>query len=512
MCVVAYVGGRGIVDGMHSRRWRALCTGHAARGQTLVASVVLLSLLAVGACTGNGAEHGGSGTRSPAAIPQAEVWVTTADGRSVLSRRPDVSFSSGPSQGLDVAVDDDRRYQHFYGIGASVTGASAALIDGLPDAARDDVMSALFSRRDGIGLSLLRQPLGANDFSVGSYSYDDVPAGESDPALAGFSLGRDGTHVLPLVREARLLNPSLAVVASPWSAPAWMKTEGSLVGGSLAPEHARAYADYMVRALEEYAAAGVPVQGITLQNEPSYSPPGYAGMTLSVDQQRDLLDNHLAPALDAAGLAPHVWALDDNFDRWPDADALLSDPETRANVYGVAFHCYRGDVSALRTIRDRHPDVPVAISECSGGHWSPDFADALRWDARNLLVHGIRNGASWLVKWNAALDPDGGPTNGGCQDCQGLLTIDPDTGAVVRTPAFYAWGHVGRFVTPGAQVIGSTSHGSGSIETVAFRNPDGSHVLLALNSGSHERSFRVTWKDRSFGYTLPAGALSTFTW
>ncbi len=373
-------------------------------------------------------------------------------------------------------------------------------------------MSELFSRRQGIGLSLLRQPVGANDFSMGSYSYDDVPPGQSDPALDRFSLGRDATHVLPLVREAIRLNPSLAVVISSWSAPAWMKTSGSLVGGSLAPEHADAYADYLVRTLQTYDAAGVPVQGMTLQNEPSYSPPDYAGMTLSVDQQRDLIDTYLAPALDAAGLDPHLWALDDNFDRWPDADALLSDPETRPDIYGVAFHCYRGDVSALREIRDRHPDLPVAISECSGSDWTSRFAADLRWDAQTLLVHGIRNGAAWLVKWNAVLDPTGGPTNGGCQDCRGLLSIDPDTGTVDHAPAFYAWGHVGRFVTPGAQVIGSTTYGDGSIETVAFQNPDGSHVMLALNSDDADRSFRVTSGDRSFAYSLPPGALSTFKW
>lgn len=495
-----------------ARSW--LGFGHGAARQGNLVGVVVLCLLALLlSCDGGVPEHPRSERHAPGAtLPRAQVWVTTADGRSPLSRRPDLRFSTGAPDGLDITVDDQRRYQHFYGVGTSLTGASAALLNGLPAAARARVMTGMFSRRHGIGMSLLRQPLGANDFSLGSYSYDDVPPGESDPGLARFSLGRDATHVLPLVREARRINPSLAVVASPWSAPAWMKTNGSLVGGSLAPEHTDDYAHYLVRSLEEYAEAGVPVQGITVQNEPSYSPPGYPGMTLGVDQQRDLIDNHLAPALAAAGLSPHLWALDDNFDRWPDADALLSDPGTRANVYGVAFHCYRGDVSALKEIRDRHPDLPVAISECSGGDWSTGFADDLGWDARNLVVHGIRNGASWLVKWNAALDPAGGPGNGGCQDCTGLLTIDPDTGAVEHSAAYYAWGHVGRFVTPGAQVIGSTSYGRGSLETVAFQNPDGSHVLVVLNSGRTDRSFRVTSGDGSFGSSLPPGALSTFTW
>jgi glucosylceramidase len=490
-----------------ARRQRA--RGH---HRFLIGVVVSCVLLGLVSCTGESPEAHRSGPPSPQAGPPAQVWVTTADGRSALSRRPAVSFSSRPANGLRVAVDDSRRYQHFFGVGTSMTGASAELIDGLREPDKAQVMAQLFSREHGIGLSLLRQPMGANDFSVGSYSYDDPPPGESDPSLENFSLGRDATHVLPLVREAARLNPSLAVVLSPWSAPGWMKTSGSLVGGSLSPDHVDEYADYLIRTVQAYDAAGVPVQGMTVQNEPSYSPPGYAGMTLSVDQQRDLIDNHLAPGLAAAGLDPHVWALDDNFDRWPEADALLSDPQTRANLYGVAFHCYRGGVSALKSLRDRHPDIPVAVSECSGGDWTSSFGDDLRWDAQTLLVNGIRNGASWLVKWNAVLDPSGGPTNGGCQDCRGLLSIDPASGVLDHAPAYYALGHVGRFVTPGAQVIASTTYGDGSIETVAFENPDGSHVLLALNSADVERSIRVTADDRSFGYSLPAGAVATFTW
>ena len=194
---------------------------------------------------------------------------------------------------------------------------------------------------------------------MGSYSYDDVPTGQSDPNLSRFSLGADAGTVLPLVREAAAIAPSLAVVLSPWSAPAWMKSTGALVGGTLRPEDADAYARYLAKAVQAYAAAGAPVRGLTVQNEPSYSPPGYAGMTLDQGQQRSLLVDRLPAALRAAGVSPHVWALDDNFDRWPQADALLSDPAVRAAVTGVAFHCYSGDVSALRELR---PGTPASRS------------------------------------------------------------------------------------------------------------------------------------------------------
>ncbi|MGZ4503099.1 MAG: glycoside hydrolase family 30 protein [Nocardioidaceae bacterium] len=507
---------------MSPRRLRA---ASAAARRALVVGV---ALGVTAACGGSpaGAPHGPS-TRpptsasplkdSPSPLPRtrprhAEAWVTTADGRLRLSHRPALPFGSPASPGLDIHVHDGQRHQHFFGVGAALTGASASLLRALPAPARRRAMDDLFDRHSGIGLSVLRQPLGASDFSRGSYSYDDVPQGQSDPGLTRFSLGRDATEVAPLVRAAARTNPSLAVVLSSWSAPAWMKTSDSLVGGTLDSRDADAYARYLVRSVQAYDALGVPVHGLTIQNEPSFSPPGYAGMLLSVDPQRDLIDHHLAPALAAAGLAPHVWALDDNFDQWRQADALLSDPTTRSHVYGTAFHCYRGSVSALRRLRARHPGLPVAISECSGGAWSPGFGSDLRYEADTMLVHGIRDGAAWLAKWNAALDPSGGPTNGGCQNCRGLLTVDPRTHTVRRGAAYFALGHVGRFVTPGAQVVGSTTHGGHSVESVAFRNPDGSHALVVFNGAQARRSFRVDWHGRAFRAGLPAGALATYTW
>ena len=413
---------------------------------------------------------------------------------------------------MRVIVDDHQVYQRFLGVGAALTGSSALLLGRLKPDVRDQVLARLFSPIDGIGLSVVRQPFGANDFSIGSRTYDDQPAGVTDPSLAHFSLADDPTVVLPLLRQARRLNSSLAVVGTPWSAPAWMKTSNSLIGGSLRPEFYDVYAHYLVRAVQDYAANGVPVNAITPQNEPSFSPPGYPGMTLDAQQQKDLIDQHLAPALAAAGAHVGIWALDDNYSRAADAQALLSDPVTRSHLAGVAFHCYQGDVSSMGAIHAQYPTTELAISECTGGDWSPDFGNNLKWDMRTLLIDGIRNGATWITKWNTALDPSGGPTNGGCQNCRGLLTIDPNTGSVRYNEDYYALGQIGRFVVPGAHVIASTDYGDGSINTAAFRNPDGSHVLVALNSGSQPRSFTVSTGGRGFGDTLPAGAVATFTW
>jgi glucosylceramidase len=290
-----------------------------------------------------------------------------------------------------------------------------------------------------------------------------------------------------------------------------MKTGGRLIGGSLRPDMGEPYARYLVRTLQAYRSYGVPVSAMTLQNEPTFSPPGYAGMTMSVSQQRQLLDTYLTPALARAGLKPAVWGLDDNYSRAGDAAALVADPVTRAHLAGIAFHCYKGTPAQMQQFHDTHPDVPLAISECTSGGWEDSFTNALAWDVRNLLISGIRNGATWVTKWNIALDPSGGPQNGGCSNCRGLVTIDPRTGAVARNADYWALAHVGRFVRSGAYVIDSTTQ-PGGIEAVAFVNPDGSHVLLATNAGRAQASFRVHADERSFRYTLPAGAVATFTW
>jgi glucosylceramidase len=178
----------------------------------------------------------------------------------------------------------------------------------------------------------------------------------------------------------------------------------------------------------------------------------------------------------------------------------------------VAFHCYRGDTSQLAAFHARNPKLPLAISECSGGDWSPRFADNLRYDAQNLLIDGIRNGASWVAKWNVALDPHGGPTNGGCTTCQGLVTIDPVSHTITPTEAYYAFGHLGKFVTPGAQVLASTTYGNHGVDTVAFRNPDGSHVLFLYNEGGSSQPVTVRWRGQAARVQLPAGAIATLRW
>ncbi|MEV4414673.1 discoidin domain-containing protein [Catellatospora sp. NPDC049609] len=470
--------------------------------------------------------------------PQARVWVTTVDRSELLHERAPVAFREGTSAQPTIVVDPRRAYQSMDGFGASITDSSAEVLHRLSPAARDEVMRSLFDPVRGIGVSFLRQPIGSSDFTAADahYTHDDVAAGQTDFGLRGFSIAHDEARILPLLRQARRLNPKLTIMATPWSMPAWMKTSGSLVGGRLTDDPAvyRAYARYLVRFVQAYAAAGVPIDYLSVQNEPqNRAPSGYPGTDLPVRQQEKVIEA-LGPLLRAASPRTRILGYDHNWATHPGDIAstppgadpetdypyrLLSGPAARW-LAGTAFHCYYGDPSAQTALHDAFPDKGVWFTECSGSHGPADppakfFRDTLVWHARTLAIGTTRNWAKSVVNWNIALDETGGPHLGGCDTCTGLVTVAAD-GTATTNAEYYTIGHLSKFVRPGAVRIASTSFGTtgwnGQVMDVAFRNPDGSTVLVVHNENDDPRSFAVAVGDRILDYTLPGGALATFTW
>ena len=466
----------------------------------------------------------------------AQVWVTTPDGALRMADRGTVAFGSAPTDAPTVVVDPSRRFQTMAGFGASITDSSAAVLYTLDPAARTAAMESLFSPTRGDGLNYLRQPIGASDFTAGpAYTYDDVPAGQTDYALRHFSIAHDRKQILPLLRQARRLNPQLRVMATPWSPPAWMKTNGSLVGGRLidSPAVYRAYAAYLTKFVQAYRAEGIPVDTLTVQNEPqNRNPAGYPGMDLPSWQAAKVIEQ-LGPMLRAAGLRTKILGYDHNWAEHPN-DAANTPPDAVADIdrypqellstraarwiAGTAYHCYYGDPSAMTALHDEFPDKDIYFTECSGSQSSDPantFSDTLKWHARNLIIGSTRNWAKTVINWNLALDENNGPHNGGCGTCTGVLTVASD-GTVTRNAEYYTLGHLARFVRPGAVRVASTSFGTtgwnGQVMDVAFVNPDGSTVLVAHNQNDNPQTFGVRFGDESFAYTLPGGALATFVW
>lgn len=471
---------------------------------SLLATFVLTACGSLADTSGPMPPVGGSG-------PMVQAWVTTADRTRLLAREPDTAFGAGAPLPLNIDIDAGTRYQEMVGFGAALTDASAWLIQTrLNPEQRAALLREFFGSSPGLGLSFTRLTIGASDFSRTHYSFDDIPPGQTDPTLAHFSIDANRAEVLPLVKNALALNPKLRVMASPWSAPGWMKTSDSLIKGSLRPEAYGAFTDYLLRYLDAYAKEGVPIYAITLQNEPHFEPGDYPGMRIESAGRARLIGQHVGPRLVQRGLDTRILEWDHNWNE-PDAPlAVLAGATARRYVSGVAWHCYDGDVSAQTIVRDAYPDKDVYFTECSGGEWDP--VDGLTWLTRNLIINSTRGWAKGVLLWNLALDENHGPHLGGCNNCRGVVTIDSTSGAVTRNAEYYALAHASRFVRPGAHRIDSSTM-AGQLDTVAFQNTDdGSLVLIVANSTTATRRFSVRSAEQTFQYELPAKSVATFIW
>ena len=443
-------------------------------------------------------------------------YQTTSDLAHRLEPQAPILFSSTASPAkpgeLTISVDETRRFQQMDGFGASITdGAAWLLEDRLTPAARDAVMTRLFDPTRGIGLSFLRQPIGATDLSRDHSSFDDMPQGQRDPELKHFSVSHDDNYIFPAIRQALKLNPSITVMATPWSPPAWMKTGDTMNGGRLREDAMPAYAAYLTRSVEAFAARGVPVKYLTIQNEPLNETQNYPGTLLPATQASQFIGRFLGPDLRRAGLNTMVLAYDHNWDHPEYPLAILSDPRSAAYVAGSALHCYGGDVSAQNTIHDKFPDKGIWMTECSGGTWDKE-APLVK--TERLLIESTRDWAKAIVLWGLVLDSDHGPHAGGCGTCRALVTINlKQSPASIAYPGdYYGLGHASKFVHPGATRIDSSWFGNTDLQTVAFQNRDHSIVLLVLNNKSTRTEFRISWHGRKLSASLPSDAVATYVW
>lgn len=443
-----------------------------------------------------------------------KVWTTNSEGSVKLSESTNLlPFEADLTGGIPIDIDTLTELQVIDGFGAALTGSSAFVLkEHMTDAARTDLLRQLFDPETGIGISFIRLTVGASDFSTGDYTYNDDPAGGTDPDHSEFSLGRDMDYLIPVLQEIIAIRPDLKIMVTPWSAPAWMKTNGNLRnGGELRGDLLSSYANYFVAYLEALEDLGIPIYALTVQNEPLLGS-GYPTMEMSSAQQNVFIRDHLGPALADAQLDTKIIIYDHNWDDIQYPLDILADAETKAYIAGSAFHCYAGDVSAMSQVNVQHPDRGIYFTECSGGDWSPDFGTNLSWNTDNLLVGATRNWAKTVLFWNLALDENSGPQNGGCSNCRGVVTINSGNGNVSKNEEYYLLGHTAKFVQYGAVRVPTPSRRGEGISQVAFMNPDRTRVLVAFNHNSQSSLLRVTEGGDSFQYSIAAGDLVTFTW
>ena len=516
------------------------------RRRRILATVALLVLASAAASTTVSAPlSSGSDSIATASAPQdpaprsnptsqPQGWVTTADQSQLMTPIPVTSTSIAASTTpADITLNLGYTAQTIEGFGAALTQSSAQVLLGLPAAQRAAVMTELFAPTGPVRLNVLRIPVGASDFVPGTaFTFDDMPPGQTDLALEHFSTSADQRTLQPLLQQALTLNPRLKIIASPWSPPAWMKTTDTLQGGQLKDDAAtyRSYADYLLRFIQDYQHAGIPIWGITVQNEPQQrQPDGYPGTDMPVTQEAALIQT-LGPALQQAGLRTVILGYDHNWSLHP-ADAastpagqdpayqypadLLQTPAAKW-LAGTAYHCYYGDASRQTELHQQFPDKGIWVTECSGTRNPGDspaatFAATLGWQANNLLIAATRNWAKTVLTFNLALDPHGGPHTGGCDTCTPVVTVNLD-GTITRNAEYYLLAQAARFITPGAVRVGSDSDPSLAVAHVAFRNPNRSLVLIAYNNADHPTPLTIGAGNTTLTATVPPRSLLSITW
>jgi len=441
---------------------------------------------------------------------EVDFWLTKADKSVLLARQKNtLSFTNISSNDtVDIDVDSSQSFQAVDGFGYTLTGGSAQLINGMEAAARTSLLEQIFGKNENsISVSYLRISIGASDLSAAVFSYDDLPAGQTDVNLDKFTLSEDTVHLIPLLKEILQVNPAIKILGSPWSPPVWMKDNGNSKGGSLKPEYYSAYAKYFVKYIQAMKARGITIDAITPQNEP-LNPANNPSMYMTASQQADFIKNHLGPAFQAAGIATKIIVYDHNCNKPEYPLEILNDAAAKAFVDGSAFHLYEGDISALSQVHTAHPDRNVYFTEQWTGS-NGTFDGDLQWHIKNVIIGSMRNWSRIALEWNLANDSTYGPhTPGGCTECKGAFTI---TGSAASpNVAYYIIAHASKFVTPGSVRIYSTN--PDNLFNVAFKRPDGRKVLIVLNETADSQNFNIKYNGKRIAPTLPAKSVGTFVW
>jgi glucosylceramidase len=403
-------------------------------------------------------------------------------------------------------LDPARAYQDILGFGASLTDAACYLLNRLEPSARREFLRELFDPA-GFGFNACRICIGSSDYATSVYSYDD---GDPDPELRRFSIDRDRAYILPILREIRELNPNVFLLASPWSPPAWMKANGSMLGGSMRKKYLGAYAEYFVKFLDAYAADGVTVDAITVQNEVDTDQEGRMPACLwAQEYETGFVAEHLGPRLAARHPAPKIWILDHNYNLWGRALAELADPKVNRYVDGVAWHGYLGQPESMTVVHEAHPDKHAYWTE-GGPEDIRDPGYQTNWAFWGARFSGIlRNWARCIMTWNLALDENGAP-NVGPFECGGVVTIDSRTLRISPSGLYWVLAHFSSAIRRGARRIESRGTLEG-LSHVAFSNPDGGSVLVLTNAGP-ERTVPVRIESLETVVDLPGDSVVTLTW
>lgn len=447
----------------------------------------------------------------PGHAQQAREWLTTSSRSAILAEQSArTAFSDAAPTLPAIEVNDMQQYQSMEGFGFALTGGSAQLLMRMGAERRQALLEELFAPTgDGIHVSYLRVSIGSSDMNDHAYTYDDAAPGETDPELKKFSLDADRADVIPILKAILTIDPHIMVLGSPWSAPAWMKTNGALKGGELKPENYGVYAEYFVKYIEGMAREGIRVNAITVQNEP-LNPKNTPSLVMFADQEDTFVARYLGPAFAKAGIKTGIQVYDHNSDVPSYALSILADPAANPYIEGSAFHLYGGDTGTLARVHDEYPKKDLFLTEQSVTEPANSATLNIDEPVDRVMIGATRNWCRNVLLWNLAADANAGPhtNDGGCTGCRGALTLDGDR--VTRNVAYYVMAHFSKFVPPGSVRVGTNM--LEQLGNVAFLTPEGRMVLVVSNTGNFAKHFDIRFHGRTLEAELPEESVGTWVW
>jgi len=441
----------------------------------------------------------------------AQLWLTTPDRSALLAlQTAPLHFSETESRLPSIEVNDMQQFQPIDGFGFALTGGSAQLLMRMTPSRRAALLKELFTTDgNGIGVSYLRVSIGASDMNDHVFSYDDMPEGQTDPNLEKFSLEPDRADVIPVLKEILAINPHIPILGSPWSAPAWMKSNDNSKGGNLKAEYYGAFAAYFVKYIEGMKAEGIPIHAITVENEP-LNPKNTPSMVVFAQEEDTFIAKYLGPAFEKAGIKAEIQLYDHNPDAPSYPLSILKDPNENKYVAGTAFHLYGGESSTLTDVHNAYPNKNLYLTEQSVGGRPGAATLSIAEPVSRVMIGAARNWSRNVLLWNLAADPKFGPhtSNGGCSMCVGAITLDGDNASF--NPAYYTVAHFAKFVPPGSIRVGSTE--LEQLANVAFLTPDRKVVLVVANTSNFAKAFSIQYHGSSLTTTLPPESVGTYVW
>jgi glucosylceramidase len=439
---------------------------------------------------------------------EAEIYMTAEGTPYRLTSRGFRAFESldQPDENYPtIMIDINKTFQTIEGFGGAFTDAAAVNFGKLSREKQEKFLTACFDPQKGNGYTLCRTTIHSCDYSDEQYTYAEVPG---DKELKHFTIEHDRKYRLDFIKRAlKVANGNIRIYASPWSPPPWMKTNNEMLhGGKLKPEYFQTWADYFVKYIDAYKKEGIPIWGLTVQNEPM-AVQVWESCIFTAAEERDFVRDYLGPTLHKNGLSDvklMIWDHNRGI-MYQRAEVVYDDPEASKYIWGTAFHWYIGDhFDNVRMVHDAFPNKKLIYTEAGmGGNWRIAFNLA-----RNMIID-LNNWTNGWTFWNLLLDENRSPRHaGGTGPGMSIVTADTRTGELIFGPPHYYFGHFSRFIKPGAKRIACTSNNDNLIAT-AFVNPDGKVAVVILNLGDNERLFQVWVEGKVLKYTAPPQAIIT---